>query len=277
MSRIQAAFERVEESGRRAFIPFLTAGDPTLAYTEKIVLELARIGADIVEIGIPYSDPLADGPTIQAAALRALSKSISIEDVFTSVRNIRSQSDVPIVMFTYVNPVIQYGIDRFFQTLSDIGADGVIIPDLPIEESDDALAAARRTGVDLIPLVAPTSEDRIQKICDQAMGFVYCVSSLGVTGVRSELPKGLEQFVEKVRASTQLPLGVGFGVGSAEMAREVGKVADGVIVGSAIVRQIEKIAMAVDAADENQEQAAYSDLIAFAQSIRDALDRGDSR
>jgi tryptophan synthase alpha chain len=271
MSRIADTFRRLQERGEKAFIPFLTAGDPTLAISEQLILELDRIGADVIEIGIPYSDPLADGPTIQDAALRALHGGIRLPDVFDMVRRIRPQVTASLVLFTYVNPVFQWGVERFFQTAREVGANGVIIPDLPFEESEEALQAAANAGVDLIPLIAPTSQERIAKICAQGQGFIYCVAALGVTGVRETLCDDLPQIVENVKRHTTLPVAVGFGVGTPEHAATIGKYADGVIVGSAIVKRVAAIADALASGDAEQVEQKKRELIEFAASLKAPL------
>jgi tryptophan synthase alpha chain len=272
MSRIAERFQWLKERGERAFIPFVTAGDPSLEETKRIVHALESAGADLIELGIPYSDPLADGPTIQAAALRSLAQGTRMPDVFELVRQLRAEGvRVPLLLFTYVNPVIQWGVERFFQTAAEIGADGVIIPDLPAEEADEAREAAKKYGVDLIPLVAPTSIGRIAKICAQASGFIYCVSSLGVTGVRSAFAEGLPAFVQRVRNETSLPVAVGFGVGTPEQAREIGMYADGVIVGSALVKRVAALAEAREAADSEKAEAAFAEIVHFAESLKAPL------
>lgn len=271
MSRIADTFTRLQAAGEKAFIPFITAGDPSLDITEQLILELDRAGADIIEIGIPYSDPLADGPTIQEAALRALQAGTRLPDVFELVKRVRPQVRASLVLFTYANPVFQVGIDRFFAKAREVGANGVIIPDLPLEESDDALAAAETNGVDLIPLVAPTSQERIKKICAKGQGFIYCVAALGVTGVRDTLSDDLPQIIERVRACTDLPVAVGFGVGKPEHAETIGQYADGVIVGSAIVKRVSEIAKALEAGDQGLAEQKKQELIEFATALKAPL------
>jgi tryptophan synthase alpha chain len=272
MSRITERFKQLAEKGERAFIPFVTAGDPSLEDTKRIVRLLESVGADIIELGIPYSDPLADGPTIQASALRSLIQGTRLPNVFALVRQMRAEGvSVPLVLFTYVNPVIQWGTERFFQTAAEIGADGVIIPDLPAEEAEEARNAAKTYGVDLIPLVAPTSVGRIEKICNQASGFIYCVSSLGVTGVRATFAEGLPAFVQEVRKKTSLPIAVGFGVGSPEQAEEIGKYADGVIVGSALVNRVSLLARAREIGDQKKAEKAFEEIMHFSQSLKASL------
>jgi tryptophan synthase alpha chain len=271
MSRIGQIFAELKERDEKAFIPFLTAGDPSIEISEQLILELDAAGADVIEVGIPYSDPLADGPTIQAAAIRAQDAGTRMPDVLEMVRRLRPQVRAALVLFTYANPVFQWGVERFFETAAEIGADGVIIPDLPLEESEEALAAAAKTGVDLIPLIAPTSQDRISKLCAQAMGFVYCVAQLGVTGVRDTLNEDLPQVVGNVKKHTVLPVAVGFGVGTPEHAAAIGKYADGVIVGSAIVKRVAAIAEALQTGDAAEVEAKKKELIDFAAALKAPL------
>lgn len=225
----------------KRFIPFLTIGDPSVEVSEELVLALVEAGAHLIELGVAYSDPIADGPTIQRASQRALATGITIVDVMHLVSRLRQKGvSIPLVLFTYYNPVLQYGIERFFKDLAACGADGIIIPDLPTEENEEAASAAQANGVHLISLVAPTSDARISTIAQKASGFIYCVSSLGVTGVREELPTDLGHFLNRVKASTEKPIAVGFGISTPEQVRTTAKHADGVVVGSAIVREVEK-------------------------------------
>lgn len=235
MNRIANAFER-----DTAFIAFLTAGDPNLAKTEEYILAMAEAGADLVEIGIPFSDPVAEGEVIQRATLRALAAGTTPQKIFELVRRVRAKTDVPLVFLTYMNPIFNYGADRFFAACKDCGVDGVIIPDLPLEERGEVEPAARKYGVARISLVAPSSAQRIDEIARQAEGFVYCVSSLGVTGVRQEIATDVGALVAAIRREAKVPVAVGFGIATPEQAAAIGKVADGVIVGSAIVRRIEQ-------------------------------------
>lgn len=272
MSRIQATFDRLKEQAEKAFIPFITLGDPSLEWTIQLVQDLERSGADILELGIPYSDPLADGPVIQQAALRALGQGVRITDAFETVKQAREAGvKIPLILFTYVNPVLQWGIEKFFADAKAVGADGVIIPDLPFEESGEALVAAKQYEIDLIPLVAPTSKQRIQSIVADATGFVYCVSSLGVTGTRNELSSGLQEFVESVRAVTNLPVAVGFGVSTPAQAAAIQNYADGVIVGSALVRRVALLAEAIQTKNQSEIQNHYQDLLTFAALLKEPL------
>lgn len=255
---------------RKRFIPFLTAGDPTLELSFEIVHALVEGGADLIELGVPYSDPLADGPTIQRASQRALAEKVTICDVLQLVTRLRESGiTVPIVLFSYYNPVLQYGIERFFADLAKHGADGIVIPDLPVEENEQAASAALQHQLHLISLVAPTSESRIAKIGQQASGFVYCVSSLGVTGARDSLRTDLAQFVEKVKANTTAPTAVGFGISTPEQVRQVASFTDGVIVGSAIVQEVERnIELLINPDTKN---AGIENIKTFVQRLSCAL------
>ncbi len=238
MNRITKAFDRVNH--RKAVIPFLVAGDPSLEESIQAFETLLEAGADIIEIGIPYSDPLADGPVIQSASARSLSNGFSLDNVFALTKELRKKTDKAFVLFTYVNPVLQYGIREFCEEAALSGADGLIIPDLPLEESSTVRDEADKAGLALILLVAPTSdESRIKAIAENARGFLYCVSALGVTGERMSLSDEARKLVETARKYTSLPIAVGFGIGSPQQARKVAEFADGVIVGSAYIRRIE--------------------------------------
>ena len=235
MSKIKNAFKN-----KKAFIGFLTAGDPNADKTVEYILAMAETGADIIEIGIPFSDPTAEGSVIQAANLRALQGGMSTEKVFGIVERVRVKSGVPLVFLTYINPVFKYGYERFFSRCERLGVDGIIIPDLPYEEKSEISDIAAAYGVDIIPLIAPTSENRIQSIAMAASGYIYIVSSMGVTGVRSEIKTDIKTIVQTVKAVSHVPVAVGFGISTPEQAKNISSVADGVIVGSAIVRIIEQ-------------------------------------
>lgn len=235
MSRIENAFKN-----GKAFIAFLTAGDPSLEKTEEFIFEIERAGADLIEIGIPFSDPIAEGEVIQAANVRALKAGTTVHGVFELVQRIRQKSQIPLVFLTYLNPVYHYGYEKFFAKCAEAGVDGIIIPDLPFEEQGELKAEAERHGVDVISLIAPTSEERIERIARASKGFLYIVSSMGVTGVRSEISTDVEAIVKAVRAVSNTPAAVGFGISTPEQAAKFAKIADGVIVGSAIVKIIEK-------------------------------------
>lgn len=235
MSKIKNAFEN-----GKAFIPFITFGDPDIETTLKIVRAMADSGADLIELGIPFSDPTAEGPVIQGANLRALSGGITTDQIFDAVRQLRRDVAIPMVFMTYANVVFSYGAERFISTCRDIGIDGLILPDLPYEEKEEFLPLCHQYGVDLISMIAPTSENRIAMIAREAEGFLYLVSSLGVTGVRSEIKTDLASIVEVVRQNTDVPCAIGFGISTPEQAKKMAGLSDGAIVGSAIVKIIEK-------------------------------------
>lgn len=235
MSNISKAFAK-----GKAFIPFITCGDPDVATTKAAVLEMVKAGADLIELGIPFSDPTAEGPVIQGANLRALTGGIKTKDVFNLVREIRKETDIPMVFMTYANVVYSYGADDFISTCKDIGIDGLILPDLPFEEKEEFLPICHKYGVDLVSLIAPTSEKRISKIAKEAEGFLYIVSSLGVTGTRSEITTDLGSIVKVVRESTDIPCAIGFGISTPEQAAKMAGLSDGAIVGSAIIKILEK-------------------------------------
>ena len=235
MSRIKEAFEN-----GKAFIAFVTCGDPDLETTGAVVREMVKNGADLIELGIPFSDPTAEGPVIQGANLRALNGGVTTDQIFEFVKELRRDVSVPMVFMTYANVVFSYGAERFISTCRKIGMDGLILPDLPYEEKEEFQPICRRFGLELISLIAPTSENRIARIAGEAEGFVYLVSSLGVTGVRSEIKTDLASIVEAIRRNTEIPCAIGFGISTPEQAARMSGLADGVIVGSAIVRLIEK-------------------------------------
>ena len=235
MSRIKEAFEN-----GKAFIAFVTCGDPDLETTGAVVREMAKNGADLIELGIPFSDPTAEGPVIQGANLRALNGGVTTDQIFEFVKELRRDVSVPMVFMTYANVVFSYGAERFISTCREIGMDGLILPDVPYEEKEEFQPICRRFGLELISLIAPTSENRIAMIAGEAEGFVYLVSSLGVTGVRSEIKTDLASIVEAIRRSTDIPCAIGFGISTPEQAARMAGMADGVIVGSAIVKLIER-------------------------------------
>lgn len=235
MSNIKKTFEN-----KKAFIPFITCGDPDLETTAAAVRAAVSNGASLIELGIPFSDPTAEGPVIQGANLRALKGGITTDQIFEFVENLRQDVTVPMVFMTYSNVVFSYGAEDFLSACSRVGMDGLILPDLPFEEKEEFLPACQKYGIDLISLIAPTSKDRIAKIAKEAEGFLYIVSSLGVTGVRSEIQTDLKAIVEVVRQNTSIPCAIGFGISTPEQAREMAGVADGVIVGSAIVKFLEQ-------------------------------------
>lgn len=242
MNRIDTVFQKLRQEGRTALMPFITAGDPNLDITIEIIKQLEQSGADLIELGVPYSDPLADGPVIQRASSRALTNRISILDcIHTAKKAIDAGVQIPIILFTYYNPALQLGLDRFFALLAEHEISGAIIPDLPHEEDEEARLLAAKHGIHLIPLVAPTSNARIQKIVSRATGFIYCVSSLGVTGERTSFYAGVNAFLDAVKSATNLPIAIGFGISNNKQFREFAAKCDGVIVGSAIVRKIEEM------------------------------------
>lgn len=239
MNRIDKKFKELRRQKKKAFIVYITAGDPNLAATEKLVVALEKSGADIIELGIPFSDPLADGPTIQAASQRALKAGASLKKIFKTVSAIRKKTDIPIVFMTYYNPVLQFGLAGFFKGCARCGVDGVIIPDLPAEEAKELIGLGRKNKISTIFLAAPTStRKRIINIAKSSSGFIYYVSLTGVTGARSKLPAELKSKVRSIKSITDKPVAVGFGISAGTQAEEIAKVADGVIVGSAIVKMI---------------------------------------
>lgn len=235
MSNIKSAF-----ANRKAFIAFVTCGDPDLETTAKVVRAAVQNGADLIELGIPFSDPTAEGPVIQEANLRALSCGVTTDKIFDLVREMRRDVMVPMVFMTYANVVFSYGTDRFIKTCKEIGIDGLILPDVPFEEKSEFQFTCKKYGVDLISLIAPTSEKRIEMISKEAEGFLYIVSSLGVTGTRSEIKTDISSIVSLVRKNTDIPCAVGFGINTPEQAAIMAEFSDGVIVGSAIIKLIEK-------------------------------------
>ncbi len=235
MSNIKCAFEN-----GKAFIPFITCGDPDLGTTAAVVRAAVQNGADLVELGIPFSDPTAEGPVIQGANIRALRGGVTTDKIFEFVRELRRDVKVPLVFMTYANVVFSYGADKFIGTCHDVGVDGLILPDLPFEEKEEFQPYCRQYDVDLISLIAPTSENRIAMIAGDAEGFLYIVSSLGVTGTRSEIKTDLASIVKVVREHTALPCAIGFGISTPEQARKMADISDGAIVGSAIIKLLER-------------------------------------
>ena len=247
-------------TNKKIFIPFVVADDPDIETTVQSVLTLANNGADIVELGIPFSDPVADGPVIQKADLRAFKAGVNTKIVFEIVEKIHQKSNVPIVFLTYLNIPFKYGYDKFCQRCQELKVSGLVIPDAPIEEQDELKPIAEKYGINLIPLIAPTSEDRIEKIAESATGFIYVVSSLGVTGVRDELAiQQLSNTISRIKAVTDIPAAIGFGIHSSTQAEKIAEIADGVIIGSAVVKII------ADGGD------VQNNLAEYAQSIKDAI------
>ena len=231
MSNIAKAFEK-----GKAFIPFITCGDPSLEATEKIVYAMEEAGADLIELGIPFSDPTAEGPVIQKANIRALSGGVTTDKIFDMVVKIRKNTQIPMVFMTYANVVFSYGTERFIQKAASLGMDGLILPDVPFEEKEEFDSVCKKYGLDLISLIAPTSHERITQIAKEAEGFVYCVSSLGVTGMRSAITTDIGAMVQLVKAAKDIPCAVGFGISTPEQAAAMAAKSDGAIVGSAIVK-----------------------------------------
>jgi len=256
MNRIKDAF-----LNKKAFITYLMAGDPNLAASAEHILTAQEAGADMVEIGIPFSDPVAEGEVIQSAAMRALAAGTKLDGVFDMVASIKDKMQIPMVFMTYLNPMFVYGYDRFFSKCAEIGICGVIVPDLPFEEQSEAKAVAAKYGVEIVTLVAPTSEKRIAQIAESAEGFIYLVSSMGVTGVRSEITTDLLAIISEIKKHTEVPVAVGFGISTTAQTSHYSAISDGVIVGSAIVRIIGQYG-------ENAKQALYEYISKMKQSIK---------
>lgn len=255
MNNISKAFEN-----GKAFIGFVTAGDPDLETSKKIMLEMARAGCDLIEIGIPFSDPIAEGPVIQEADLRSLAGGTTTDKVFALAEELSKEADIPLVFMTYLNVLFKYGYDKFLENAKNSGISGVIVPDLPFEEKKELCSVADKYGIDVISLIAPTSESRIQMIAKEAKGFIYEVSSLGVTGVRSEIKTDLRAITESIKAVTDIPVAIGFGINTPEQAARVCEYADGVIVGSAIVKIV---------AQYGKDAPAY--VYDYVKSMKDAI------
>lgn len=255
MSRIKEAFEN-----GKAFIPFITCGDPDLETTAAAIRAAAANGADLIELGIPFSDPTAEGPVIQGANIRALRGGITTDKIFAFVKELRQDVNIPMVFMTYANVVFSYGTKRFLSACRDVGMDGLILPDLPFEEKGEFIEDCHAYGVDLISLIAPTSENRIAMIAKEAEGFLYIVSSLGVTGTRSEIKTDLASIVKVVRQHTDIPCAIGFGISTPEQAKKMADISDGAIVGSAIIKLLEKYA-----------KEAPSYIGEYVKSMKDAL------
>lgn len=238
MNRIDIVFNKLREENKKALIPFIANGDPTLDETVEMILELEKNGASIIEIGIPFSDPLADGPIIQEAYIRALKGGIKVKDIFECCKKVREKSNVPLVIMVYYNLVHHYGVQKFLEDAGKVGFDGIIVPDIPLEERAELKDMAESNGVYLIPLVAPTSKDRINKITKDTKGFVYCVSSNGTTGERSSFSNDINDYLNTVKNSVDVPICLGFGISSREVVNNIKNYCDGVIVGSAVVRRM---------------------------------------
>ena len=247
---------------RRAFIPFVTCGDPDIETTESLVRAMAEAGADLIELGIPFSDPIAEGPVIQGADVRALSGGVTTDDIFDMAKRIRRDIDIPMLVMTYINPVFVYGPDRFLDRCERAGICALIVPDAPFEHKCDLQPYCARHGVKLISMIAPTSEDRIAMIASEAEGFLYVVSSMGVTGVRTSFSSNLEEMVATVRKYTDIPCAVGFGISTPAQARDITEFADGAIVGSAIVKVI---------GEHGRDSVPY--VVEYVRAMRAELDR----
>jgi tryptophan synthase alpha chain len=261
MNRIEKKFRQLKKEGKKAFIPYIMAGDPSLEETKSLFTLLEDCGADIIELGVPFSDPLADGPVIQRASERALSRGVTLRDVIAVVKDIRAFSDVPIALMTYYNPVFKYGEEDFLADAASYGVDGLIIPDLPPDEAGNIIRKSKEFGLSVIFLLAPTSTpERVKKVVKTSSGFIYYVSITGITGARLMLG-GMKESIEGIRALTDKPVAVGFGVSTPEEAEAVSGLADGVIVGSAIVKKVA----------ESGEKGGYAPLKEFLLSLREAI------
>ncbi|TVQ55918.1 MAG: tryptophan synthase subunit alpha [Spirulina sp. DLM2.Bin59] len=263
MTSVSECFRALRAQGRCALIPFITAGDPDLATTGEALKVLDAAGADLIELGVPYSDPLADGPTIQAAATRALKQGVTLQGVLDVVRSHHTQIKAPIILFTYYNPIYHRGVDAFMAQIADAGVKGLVIPDLPLEEADGVLETASQHGIEVILLVAPTSPPaRIAAIAAKSQGFIYLVSVTGVTGARTQVASQVQDLLPQLRQHTDKPIGVGFGVSDGEQARQLRAWgADGVIVGSAIVKRLAT----------GEPAAALGEISTFCQTLKAAI------
>ena len=257
MSRISRAFEN-----GKAFIAFLTGGDPTIEKSEQYILKMVEAGADLIEIGVPFSDPIAEGPVIQNANVRALANGATTDQLFELVERVRKKTEVPMVFLLYANSVFKYGYERFCKRCQEAGIDGLIIPDLPFEEKGELSPIARAHGVDVISLIAPTSEERIKMIASDASGFLYIVSSMGVTGIRQEITTDLSSIIKAVKEATDIPAAIGFGISTPEQAKKMAGIADGAIVGSAIVKIIEQYG-------EHADEAVYQYVKSMKEAVRE--------
>jgi tryptophan synthase alpha chain len=242
VGRIDEAFSELRREGKKGFIPFITAGDPDLATTEKILIELSQAGATVIELGVPFSDPMADGPTIQRSSERALKHDFGLRDLLGTIASARRTIETPIILFSYFNPLLQFGIKRLAEEAKAAGVDGVLVTDLSPEEAGEFDGALRANDLDMIFLVAPTSTDeRLKLVAERARGFIYAVSRAGVTGARADVSAEAEKLVNRMRNFSSLPIAVGFGISTKEQVRDVQRYADAVVVGSAIVSEIERL------------------------------------
>jgi len=270
MSRLSEKFATLRSRGERALIPYLTAGYPTPAHTVKLLQSLERGGADVIELGVPFSDPLADGPTIQAASSVALDHGVTLPQILEMVREFRKTgSETPIVLFGAYNPYFHYGLERFAKDAKEAGADAVLIADLPVEEADEAAPILKAAGLDLICLIAPTSNlERKRIICEHGSGFLYYISIKGVTGARQNLSFELGETMSEIKSCTHLPVAVGFGISTAAQAKQVGEWADGVVVGSALIDLITRNSQAID-------DVLYNTVAGYMGELKEALPTGD--
>lgn len=260
MNRIDIKLGQLKEQNQKALITFITAGDPDIETTEKLIIKMAEAGVDLIEVGVPFSDPVAEGPVIQASSQRALEGNVTLSQIFDCVERVRKQTDIPILLMMYINTLFKYGKDKFFRMCQEKGVDGVIVPDLPYEERGEIENEADAYGIYSISLIAPTSDNRIEKIAKSSKGFIYCVSSLGVTGQRDHFTTNFESFIGAIKAHTDNPVMLGFGISNPEQVRELKRYADGVIIGSAIVKIIG------DYGKESEEK-----VYAFTKAVKDVL------
>lgn len=263
MNRIEKTFQELRSKNKKAFIPYIMAGDPSLEKTKELVHILAEHGADIIELGVPFTDPVADGPTIQRAAERALKNKVTLRKVISLVKELRMKTRIPLVLMTYYNPVFKYGEEQFMKDSMTAGVDGVIIPDLPPDEADDLIRFAQASGIATIFLLAPTStHDRIKKVASSSKGFIYYVSMTGTTGASLSVDAAIEKAIVRIKKITSMPVAVGFGISTPEEAAQMSAVSDGVIVGSAIVKKI---------AQTQESDSLYRNLTAFLDTMRNAI------
>jgi tryptophan synthase alpha chain len=266
MNRISETFKRLKNNDKKALIAYISAGDPTLADTYELILEMEKKGVDIVELGIPYSDPLADGPIIQRASQRALASGSNIDNIMEMVTKVREASDIPLVIMVYYNSIFRYGVTKFINQLRISQIDGLIIPDLPMEENRELIEIISGTGINYIPIVSLTSKSRIKEIVREAKGFIYCITSKGVTGMRSSLGENLKDFISTVREYTKEPIALGFGISNKETLKEIKDIADGFIIGSAIIEKIE------EGLNDNTYIIRSTD---FLRTLREGLDKNN--
>ena len=259
---LNSELDRLKEENKKALITFITAGDPSIEASEKNVLAMLENGADIVEIGVAFSDPIAEGPTIQKASLRALEGGVNLDDIFSMVKRLREKTDKPLLLMMYLNTIFRYGTEKFFALCKENQIDGVIVPDMPFEEREEISAEADKNGIYSISLVAPTSKERVKMIADESKGFLYVVSSLGVTGTRKEISTDFETLLEPLNESKTLPACIGFGISDPAQAKRMSAYADGVIIGSAIVNIAEKLG-----------EQAHTKIGEFVKSVREELDK----